>query len=223
MSGIWLILVWFYPAELDAGHFDLGEIESPRVYRPLLIKSMIVSGGVLIGFIVGVPIAEAALVATCVLLLTRRVHPEKVLSRIDWSLLIFFSALFIVSGAMETSGITSILFSALTNMLNGNSVTLATITVVLSNLISNVPAVLLRKSVIPHLAHPQAGWLTLAATSTLAGNLTLLGSVANLIVAEVAARHNVKLTFWEYTKTGFIVTILSLLIGIAWIQLFIWK
>jgi Na+/H+ antiporter NhaD/arsenite permease-like protein len=223
LGGVWLVLIWLYPDEFHTGHFDLGEIESPRVYRPLLIKSMIVSGGLLIGFIVGVPIAEAALIAACVLLLTRRIHPQKIMSRVDWDLLVFFSALFIVSGAMETSGITKILFSSLANILNGNSITLTAITVVLSNLISNVPAVLLLKSVIPHLSDPQAGWLTLAATSTLAGNLTLLGSVANLIVAESASRRGVKLTFGEYTKAGFIITVISLVLGVAWIQLFIWK
>ncbi len=223
LGSVWLVLVWFYPDEFRAGHFDLGEIESPRVYRPLLVKSMIVSGGLLIGFIVGVPIAEAALIAACALLLTRRVHPQKVMSRVDWDLLVFFSALFIVSGAMETSGITRLFLSSLMNMLNGSSITLTAITVVLSNLVSNVPAVLLLKSAIPHLAHPQAGWLTLAATSTLAGNLTLLGSVANLIVAESASRRGVKLTFGEYTKAGFIITIISLALGAAWIQFFIWK
>ncbi|MCL4530030.1 MAG: anion transporter [Chloroflexi bacterium] len=223
LGGIWLVLVWLYPHEFRADHFDLEEIKSPRVYRPLLIKSMVVTGGLLIGFILGVPIAEAALIAACALLLTRRIHPQKVMDKIDWDLLVFFSALFIVSGAMETSGITTRLFSSFSGWLNGNSIGLSIVTVVLSNLISNVPAVLLLKSVIPRLSDPQAGWLTLAATSTLAGNLTLLGSVANLIVAESASRRGVKLTFGEYTKAGFIITIISLVIGVAWIQLFIWK
>lgn len=223
LGGIWLVLVWLYPDEFRAGHFDLEEIKSQRVYRPLLIKSVIVTGGLLIGFALGVPVAEAALIAACALLLTRRIHPEKVMSRIDWDLLVFFSALFIVSGAMETSGITTRLFSSFSGWLNGNSIGLSIVTVVLSNLISNVPAVLLLKSVIAHLSNPQAGWLTLAATSTLAGNLTLLGSVANLIVAESASRRGVKLTFWEYTKAGFTITIISLVIGVLWIQLFIWK
>jgi Na+/H+ antiporter NhaD/arsenite permease-like protein len=68
-----------------------------------------------------------------------------------------------------------------------------------------------------------AGWLTLAAASTLAGNLTLLGSVANLIVAESAHRRKVELTFWEYTKAGAIITVLTLVISTVWLQLFIWK
>jgi len=145
------------------------------------------------------------------------------MNEIDWNLLVFFAALFIVSGAMETSGITASLFNSVSRSLDGSPVTLSLITVGLSNLVSNVPAVLLLKPVIPALSNPQAGWLTLAATSTLAGNLTLLGSVANLIVAEVASRRGVKLTFWEYTRPGFVITLISLLLGVAWIQIFIWR
>jgi Na+/H+ antiporter NhaD/arsenite permease-like protein len=223
MGSIWLVMVWFYPDEFRSGHFDLGDFAEPRVYRPLLYKSLLVTGGLLLGFILGVPVAESALIAACVLLLTRRVHPDKVMSRVDWNLIVFFSSLFIVSGAMQISGLHAQLFAPLVTALDGSSIKLAAVAVILSNLISNVPAVLLLKPIIPQLSNPQAAWLILAAMSTLAGNLTLLGSVANLIVAEVAARHNIKLTFWEYTKSGLVITIISLLLGILWIQLFIWK
>lgn len=223
LSGIWLIIIWFYPAEFRSGHFDITDFEEPRLYRPLLYKSLLVTGGLLISFILGAPIAEAALIAACILLLTRRVHPEKIMSRVDWNLLVFFSALFIISGALESSGLTTQLYASVSQSLNGNPITLSMITVILSNLISNVPAVLLLRPLIAHLSSPQAGWLTLAATSTLAGNLTLLGSVANLIVAEIAARRNLKLTFWEYTKPGFVITLVSLILGVGWIGLFIWK
>lgn len=223
MGGIWFVIVLFYPDEFHSGRFDIGELPKPFIYRPLLNKSMFVTGGLLVAFVLGVPIAEAAFVAACVMLLTRRIKPNKLMDEVDWNLLVFFGALFIVSGAIEASGLTSRLFNSVSNLLNGNSVTLSTITVVLSNLISNVPAVLLLKPVIPALSNPEAGWLTLAATSTLAGNLTLLGSVANLIVAEIASRRGVKLTFWEYTKPGLIITVISLVLGVAWIQIFIWK
>jgi Na+/H+ antiporter NhaD/arsenite permease-like protein len=71
-------------------------------------------------------------------------------------------------------------------------------------------------------AEPAAGWLTLAASSTLAGNLTLLGSVANLIVAESAARQGVTLGFWAYTRAGLIITALSLALGGLWLQWVVW-
>lgn len=84
---------------------------------------------------------------------------------------------------------------------------------VLSNLVSNVPAVMLLRLVVPNLVDPERGWLTLAMSSPLAGNLTLLGSVANLIVAEVARRQHVTLSFWEYLKPGVPITILTLMWG----------
>ncbi|HUH95909.1 MAG TPA: anion transporter [Anaerolineales bacterium] len=223
MGSIWLVIIWLYPDEFRSGHLERSDFVEPRVYRPLLYKSLLVTAGLLIGFIIGTPVAESALIAACVLLLTRRVHPDKVLSRVDWNLMIFFSALFIVSGTMEVSGLHAQLFAPLVAALGGSPIKLAAVAVILSNLISNVPAVLLLKPIIPQLPDPPAAWLTLAATSTLAGNLTLLGSVANLIVAEVASRHNVKLTFWEYTRAGFIITIISILLGIVWLRLFIWK
>ena len=85
----------------------------------------------------------------------------------------------------------------------------------LSNLVSNVPAVLVFKGFIPHLPDAARAWLTLAMSSTLAGNLTVLGSVANLIVIE-RARREVKISFWEYAKAGVPLTLITIAAGI-WI------
>jgi len=223
LGGVWLILVWFYPREFEKTHFDHIDIPEPRLFRPLLYKSLFVTVGLLAAFILGVPIAEAALIAGCILLFTRRVHPEKVMNQVDWNLLVFFAALFILTGVIELNHLTDDIFVLLTPFLQKGALGLSAITVVLSNLVSNVPAVLLLRPAVTALTNPNAGWLTLAASSTLAGNLTLLGSVANLIVAETASRRGVKLTFWEYTKSGIIITLISLATGILWIQLFIWK
>jgi Na+/H+ antiporter NhaD/arsenite permease-like protein len=223
MGGIWLVLVLFYPGEFQPGSFEAGQLPEPRVFRPLLYKSLLVVGGLLIAFMVGVPIAEAAFIAGCILLMTRRVKPSKVFVAVDTDLLLFFAALFIVSGALESSGLMAPIFASARAWVDGGAGTLSAIAVVLSNLVSNVPAVLLLKPLIATLSNPRAGWLTLAAASTLGGNLTLLGSVANLIVAEIAAKHGVKLTFWEYTKPGFVITLISLALGVGWIQFFIWK
>lgn len=223
MGGIWLVLVWFYREEFSTGHFDQVEIPEPRLFRPLLYKSVFVTAGLLIAFMLGVPIAEAAFIAGCVLLLTRRVHPEKVMNQVDWNLLVFFAALFILTGVIELNHLTDGLFAFLAPFLNSGATGLSLITVVMSNLVSNVPAVLLLRPAVMNLSNPVSGWLTLAASSTLAGNLTLLGSVANLIVAETAARRGIKLTFWEYTKSGLVITLISLVLGIVWIQIFIWQ
>ena len=223
LGGIWLTLILFYKDEFKPGPFEAVHIPETHIFRPLLYKSMVVVVGLLIAFMVGVPIAEAAFVAGCVLLFTRRVHPKKILDALDTDLLFFFGALFIISGTIEANGLSASIFDYVRPWLDGGAVKLSAVTVILSNLVSNVPAVLLLKPLISHLSQPKAAWLTLAASSTMAGNLTLLGSVANLIVAEGAARRSIKLNFWEFTKPGFVITLISLVLGIGWMSIFIWK
>ncbi|MDR3670664.1 MAG: anion transporter [Holophaga sp.] len=222
LGGIWLILVLFYRDEFRPGVLepDLGR---PYFDRRLLTKSLVVTAGLLAAFLAGAPTAEAAFIAGCALLFTRRVRPTKMLDAIDTELLVFFAALFVVSGTIESSGLSARMFQYARPWLNGGAVVFSAIAVLLSNLVSNVPAVLLLKPLMGRLAHPQAAWLTLAATSTLAGNLTLLGSVANLIVAEGAARRGVRLTFREFTRSASVITLISLVLGVGWIQLFIWR
>ena len=165
------------------------------------------------------PIALASFLAASLLLITRRHQPQTVFAEFDWSLLVFFSALFIVSGSLETSGVTSTLINVQELAQKVKIWNLSLITAGLSNIVSNVPAVLLLKPLVSVLENARLGWLTLASASTLAGNLTLLGSVANLIVAETAARYRVDLSFWKYTKPGLVITILTLAINIAWLYL----
>ena len=223
LGSVWLILILFYPHEFEKVRFNHVEIPAPWIFHPLLYKSLFVTSGLLVTFIFGVPIAEAAFIAGCILLFTRRVHPEKVMNQVDWNLLAFFAALFILTGVIELNHLTEGIFAVLTPFLKQGALALSLIAAVLSNLVSNVPAVLLLRPAVAALPNPNAGWLTLAVSSTLAGNLTLLGSVANLIVAEIAGRRGIKLTFGEYTKSGIVITLISLSIGIFWIQLFIWK
>jgi len=222
LGGVWLTLVWLYPWELHNQPFEAVEQPPVEFNRPQLTKCLLVVAGLVAAFLLGVPIAEASFLAACVLLFTRRVHPESVFTEFNWGLLVFFAGLFVVTGSLEANGVAQKLF-ALANLGAETGVWgFSIITVVLSNLVSNVPAVLLLKPVVPALSNPTAGWLTLAAASTLAGNLTLLGSVANLIVAEIAMRWRVQLDFWEYTRAGAIITVFSLLSGTLWLQFFVW-
>lgn len=224
LSVIWIVLVLTYKIEFSrTNFFNIPPTREIRYYRPLLIKTLVVTAGLLAAFLFGVPIALAALIAAVILLFTRRVKPVKIFSSIDWEILVFFSGLFIVTGSLETNGITAKLGELVKQAGNINTLNLSVATMILSNLVSNVPAVLLLKTLVSQLSNPISGWLTLAASSTLAGNLTLLGSVANLIVAESAQRRQVKLSFWEYTKVGAIVTLITLGICIAWITLFVWN
>jgi Na+/H+ antiporter NhaD/arsenite permease-like protein len=223
LGGIWVVLVKFYPYELTPGEFPALPRVPVQSDRALLTKTLVVVVGLLAAFLAGAPIAMAAFLAACVLLFTRRVQPQTVFAEFDWSLLVFFSALFIITGSLDANGVTRQLFNVAAFSKHANVWNLSAVTAILSNLVSNVPAVLLLKPVVAGLSSPQAGWLTLAAASTLAGNLTLLGSVANLIVAEIAYRWRVELSFWEYTRAGAIITIYTLVVGIIWLQLTVWR
>lgn len=220
LGVIWLVLVKMFPFEFKKGRFGSTEVKTEeQISKPLLTKTLVITGGLLIAFLAGAPIAMAAFLAASLLLITRRHQPQTVFAEFDWSLLVFFSALFIVSGALETSGVTRELVSLESISKGANIWNLSLVTAGLSNLVSNVPAVLLLKPVVAAMQEARIGWLTLASASTLAGNLTLLGSVANLIVAETAARFRVDLSFWEYLKPGVIITILTLTINTLWLYL----
>ena len=94
------------------------------------------------------------------------------------------------------------------------------VTAVLSNIVSNVPAVMLLRTVVGSFPDPHAGWLALAMSSTLAGNLTITGSVANIIVVERAAAEGVDIGFRDYFLIGLPVTISTLALGSAWLWMF---
>ncbi len=188
-------------------------IETPlryRVFKPLLTKSLLITGGLLVAFLIGVPPSEATLVAAGLLFITRRVKPDRILNKIDWDLLVMFAGLFVVTQGVEKLGILG-LFAGLV----GTPLSILGVTALLSNLVSNVPAVLLLQHLIPH--PDTKTWLLLASVSTLAGNLTLLGSVANLIVAEAVAKLGYHLSFWEHLRFGLPLTVLTLAVAYFWI------
>lgn len=214
----WGVLVMIYRTEFGSGAFTECPAMPTQTYPPLLNKGLLAAGLMLLAFLVGAPIPLAALAAASMLLITRRLKPRRVFGELDWSLLVFFGGLFIVTGAIETTGLTARLFAVAQPLAQGGVAALTGVAVVLSNMLSNVPAVMLFRPVVPHLANPRQAWLTLAMATTLAGNLTLLGSVANLIVAETARERGVTLSFIEYLKAGAPITLLSLAWGVAWLS-----
>jgi len=181
-----------------------------RLHRALLAKGVWVTLALLAAFLLGYPLAQGALVAAGFLLLSRRLRSERFFMRVDWELLVLFAGLFMVTAAVKKLGLLAPLEALATA-----PASLAGVTALLSNLISNVPAVLLLYPLIPQ--DDTQGWLLLAAASTLAGNLTLLGSVANLIVAEAARREGCRLGFFEHLRFGLPLTLLTLLLAYAWI------
>jgi Na+/H+ antiporter NhaD/arsenite permease-like protein len=218
LGVIWLVMILVYRAEFAPGVLAGDLALPPQEYRPLLRKAMLATALMLTALIAGAPIPLAALVAAALLLISRRRDPEAVFQDIDWGLLVFFAALFVVTGAIESSGLGESLFAWLRPWADGGPAKLTVVSLVLSNVVSNVPAVMLFRPVIPTLAEPHTAWLTLAMATTLAGNLTLLGSVANLIVAEIARRRGVHLSFVEYLKAGTPIAIVTILLGVLWLS-----
>lgn len=205
-------LWWLYP-EIRSFKPTLNpiHIRQKRILKPVLYKSLIITGGMLTAFLLGVPLTESALVAAGLLLITRRLKPERILPAVEWDLLLMFSGLFVL-----TYGVKNLNFLQNFTALVGSDLGLLGVTVVLSNLISNVPAVLLLQPLIPQNSNQE--WLLLAAGSTLAGNMTLLGSVANMIVAEAAAKQGYRLSFWEHLRFGLPLTLVTLGIAYIWLQ-----
>lgn len=195
-----------------------GSLPIGRVHRPHLLRSLAATAGMLTAFLLGVEVSAAALIAASWLLVTRRLKPERVFSEINWALLVLFAGMFIVTHALEVTGLSKLVFAVLAPLIGAGALAFSSASAILSNLVSNVPAVLLFTKVIPQLPDPTRAWLMLSMSSTLAGNLTLLGSVANLIVAEEAGRRGIRISFLEYLRVGVPVTVLSLAFGAWWLS-----
>jgi Na+/H+ antiporter NhaD/arsenite permease-like protein len=157
-----------------------------------------------------------AALGAAVLLITRTLEPRKLYKEVDWGLLVFFVGLFLIVGGAEKAGIVARLLD-LASHWNLQQISVFTIVVALfSNVVSNVPAVMLLKSLVAGFANPHTAWLALAMASTLAGNLTITGSVANIIVVETA-KSDVPIGFWDYFRVGAPITVLTLLFGGMWL------
>ncbi len=187
-----------------------------RVDRKLMWKAIVVSLGMLVLFFGGWPVPKVAIVAGAVLLITRRVHPERIYRKVDWGLLVMFAGLFVVMAGVEKTSLESDLVRLTGALHLDNVFLLSALATLLSNVVSNVPAVLLFRPFVEHLGNPQRAWLALAMASTFAGNLTVVGSVANLIVIQ-RARPKVKIGFWEHFRVGAPLAAITVLIGAGWL------
>lgn len=206
------VIAFVYRRDLS-GAFVTEVRPRTKVHGFLLAKGLAAAFAMIVFFFAGAHVAVVALTAGAALLLTRRVKPEKVFLEINWNLLTLFAGLFVVVGAARQAGLADRAFDALGAREVQSVASLSVLSALLSNLVSNVPAVMLFTPLVPSLADPTRAWLALAMSSTLAGNLTLVGSIANLIVAE-GARKAAPLTFGEYLKVGVPVTVLTLAAGV---------
>jgi len=191
---------------------------SPRIHKPQLIKAVLVTLGVIAAFFAGVPVAMAAFLGGALLLVTRAIKAHKVYQEIDGSLLLMFAGLFVVVAAAEKVLLSPELVGAVQSFHFANTYILTADTAVLSNIISNVPAVLALKPFVLGLADQHRIWLVIAMSATLAGNLTPVGSVANLIVAERARAAGIHISLWTYCRAGIPLTLLTLALGAWWLS-----
>lgn len=212
-----LIALVYHREFLTNERLPIIAMTQARYHRSLVVKSVLVTIAMMVLFFAGQPVAKVAIVAGALMLFTRRVKAAKVYREIDWPLLLMFVGLFIVVTGLETAVLTKETIAAM-GRLNLDAVpVLSAVTAGLSNLVSNVPAVLMLKPFIVSLADPRRAWLVVAMASTLAGNFTLVGSVANLIVAQRARTEGVTLGFWTYFKVGAPLTLLTIAFGVWWL------
>lgn len=198
----------------------------PRAPKPLqrwMLAASLGSGlGMIVALVLGAPPAAAAMSAAAAVVLAGAARPRTALQHVDWSLLLLFGGLFVVMRGVEEAGLAEAVVSRVVgDMARADGPTLARLgaaVTLLSQAVSNVPAVMLFA---PAMAGRGASathlWLGLAGFSTLAGNLTIIGSVANVIVFETARRDGVEVGFREYLRIGIPVTATTLLL--AWLVL----
>jgi Na+/H+ antiporter NhaD/arsenite permease-like protein len=195
---------------------SIEPVEAPPLDRWQTGKGLTLLAMLVGAFLLGTwPREILALAAAGVLLASRRMHTRQMLGLVDWQLLVLFIGLFVVNHALAASG----MLAAAMAFLGSAGIELVqpawlfAVTIPLSNLVSNVPAVML---LLPVADHPLAGPV-LALSSTLAGNLFIVGSIANIIVVDQAARLGIVITWREHARIGVPVTILTLAIAAGWL------
>jgi Na+/H+ antiporter NhaD/arsenite permease-like protein len=192
---------------------------SIRFNRGIVVRALLATVIMIILFFAGVAPAKVAIVIGGLLLLTRRLKSRRIYEEIDWSLLMMFAGLFIIVAGAERALLTPDFFTAIGWLHLDNIPVLSAVAAILSNLVSNVPAVLVLKPFVGSLTDQNTAWLVMAMASTLAGNFTILASIANLIVVQKAAAEGVRIGFWDYFRVGAPLTVVTLMIGILWLSI----
>jgi Na+/H+ antiporter NhaD/arsenite permease-like protein len=208
----------YYGRALPATLPTLEPLEVPPATRGLA-RASVVLAGVVVGFFAGGHLGYTALAGAVALIVLERQEPRAAFARVDWALLVFFCALFVVVRGLASTGVVEAVWDRGAGRLDlstpAGAGLFSALVALGSNVVSNVPLVLLAGPHVARLPGPQAelGWLILAFASTVAGNLTLIGSVANIIVAE-GAKDRYTLGFFEYLRFGAVSTVLVLAAGV---------
>ena len=215
---VYLVLARMHRSDLAVSLAGARAAAPVALDRPLVIRALVIFGSALAGWLIGLPLPLVAITAGALMLAVAGRNPAEAFARVEWSLLLFFAAIFVVMRGVRDIPLVVSLTSSAASELGGGSWRDAGIVSVamlaLSNLVSNVPAVVLWLPVVPALPSADFIWLVIAMSATFAGNLTLLGSMANLIVAERAESRGVRVGFGDYLRVGVPVTLLTLLWGL---------
>jgi Na+/H+ antiporter NhaD/arsenite permease-like protein len=225
LLALWALLAWPMrgegPAQSTAAPTAPADAATPAAEAVPLDRWQTAKGLLVAAALIGVflftswPRDVAALVGAGLLLLSQRFHSSRVMGLIDWELLVLFIGLFVVNQALEHTGAArqAVDWLAAQGVQLGDPLALFGGTLLLSNLVSNVPAVMLLLPV----AHGTHGGATLALVSTLAGNLLIVGSIANIIVVDAARRSGIEIDWRRHARTGVPVTLLTLGIAAGWL------
>lgn len=205
----------------------LGKMEVHRAIYLVLGVLAIVFIGFIASHEIGIPISLVALTGGIIVLfalplLNKKTNAKDMVYKVDWTLLLFFIGLFVLLKGVEVSGLLDEMIMFFQDVGGGGLETIPGLTgfcAILSNLISNVPAVMLLAPFVAHIGTSQL-WLALAASSTLAGNATILGAAANVIVVEKASCEGVEVSLWQFMKAGLPITFLTLLVSV--LLLMVW-
>jgi Na+/H+ antiporter NhaD/arsenite permease-like protein len=194
-----------------------AEASAQQLDRRLLRITFIVLGLVFAGFLAGLNLAWTALAGGALVMVLARRDTHEVLKLVDWHLLLFFAALFVVVEGLNSTGLPDQIYGGVRGVFGTTASTqawnLAWFSALGSNVFSNVPFVLVAGKWIPSFVNPDLMWKVMALATTFAGNLTILGSVANIIVVESARKH-LEVGFWDYARYGLPVTLLTTLVGL---------
>lgn len=186
----------------------------PRHFDRGMLPALVIVALVLAGFLLGVPPAMAAIAGAALLLISRRRDASELYRQVDWSLLLLFIGLFLIIAGAEHAHLLGWLARWAESPLLRHPALFTGFVALLSNLVSNVPAVMLLRAPVAHVLQSSRDWLLLAAASTLGGNLTITGSIANFIVVE-GARPAANIGFWRYLRVGAPIAIATLVLAVV--------
>lgn len=212
------VIAWLFRAQLPSGPLVERNPPRPAVDRVLAAKSLAALALFAVLATFGVALAGAAMFAAALLMVVARTPPKRAFAFVDWQLLVFFSGLFVVIAGIAHAGVIDRLYGDVSPIVARGDVAadvaFIAIVVAAANVVSNVPLVLVAVRWVPAMANPTWAFIMLAVASTLAGNLTLFGSVANIIVMEGAGPRG-EIGFWKFLRYGAVITVADLVVAFA--------